>query len=122
MGRRRDGGRPRGAAQAHPRLRQLSARGAGPGAPARAELRPVRLLLELSKPELGLAEQGVSSTIVVFGGTQIAEPAQAALHLAAAREAAARSPGDPQLARAAARAERIAENGRYYEAAREFAR
>ncbi len=89
---------------------------------ARAELRPVRLLLELSKPELALAEQGIRSTIVVFGGTQIEEPAQAALHLAAAREAAARSPGDPLRARAAARAERIAEKGRYYEAAREFAR
>jgi hypothetical protein len=89
---------------------------------ARPELRPVRLLLELLKPELVLAEQGVESTIVVFGGTQIAEPAQAAARLAAAREALARSPGDPRLARAVARAERIAAKSRYYEAAREFAR
>jgi uncharacterized protein (TIGR00730 family) len=88
----------------------------------RAELRPVRLLLELSKPELGLAEQGIHSTIVVFGSTRIAEPARAAAHLATAREAAATRPGDPELARAAARAERLAEKSRYYEAAREFAR
>jgi hypothetical protein len=89
---------------------------------ARPELRPVRLLLELLKPELVLAEQGVESTIVVFGGTQIVEPAQAAARLAAAREALARSPGDARLARALARAERIAAKSRYYEAAREFAR
>ena len=89
---------------------------------ARSELRPVRLLLELLKPELALGEHGVESTIVVFGGTQILEPAQAARRLAAAREALARSPDDPRLARAAARAERIAAKGRYYEAARAFGR
>jgi uncharacterized protein (TIGR00730 family) len=89
---------------------------------ARDELRPVRLLLELLKPELALGEQRVDSTIVVFGGTQIVEPAQAALRVAAAREALARSPSDPRLARALSRAERIAEKGCYYEAAREFAR
>ena len=89
---------------------------------ARPELRPVRLLLELWKPELALAEQGVRSTIVVYGGTQIVEPARAAARLAAAREAAARGPGDARLARAVARAERVAAKGRYFEAAREFAR
>jgi hypothetical protein len=89
---------------------------------ARPELRPVRLLLELEKPELALAAQGVESTIVVFGGTQIAEPTRAAARLAAARAAAARHPGDPDLARAATQAERLAEKSRYYEAAREFAR
>ena len=89
---------------------------------ARPELRPVRLLLELLKPELVLAENGVESTIVVFGSTQIGDPEQAARRLAAARADLARSPGDPGLARAVARAERIAAKGRYYEAAREFAR
>jgi uncharacterized protein (TIGR00730 family) len=89
---------------------------------ARPELRPVRLLLELWKPELALAEQGVHSTIVVFGATQIVEPEQAAARLAAAREAAARSPGDAELARAVERAARILAKSPYYEAAREFAR
>ena len=41
----------------------------------RPELRPVRLQLELLKPELFLNEQKISSTIVVFGGTQIVRAA-----------------------------------------------
>ncbi len=40
----------------------------------REELRPVRLQLELLKPELMLDEQGVESTIVMFGGARIPEP------------------------------------------------
>ncbi|MCU0907924.1 MAG: LOG family protein [Rhodobacteraceae bacterium] len=43
----------------------------------RDELRPVRLQLELLKPELMLAEAGVVSTVVLFGGARIPEPAQA---------------------------------------------
>lgn len=41
----------------------------------RDELRPVRLQLELLKPEMMMAEYGVDSTIVVFGGSRIPEPA-----------------------------------------------
>jgi uncharacterized protein (TIGR00730 family) len=89
---------------------------------ARDELRPVRLLLELLKPELALGEHRVESTIVVFGGTQIVEPQRAAERVAAAREALARRPDDPLRARALATAQRIAEKSAYYDAAREFAR
>src|SRR5437879_13563337 len=39
----------------------------------RPELRPVRLQLELLKPEILLEEHGIASTLVVFGGTQIVE-------------------------------------------------
>lgn len=42
----------------------------------RDELRPVRLQLELLKPELLLDEAGVKSTIVLFGGARIPEPAK----------------------------------------------
>jgi hypothetical protein len=38
---------------------------------ARTELRPVRLQLELLKPELTFAERKIHSTIVVFGSTRI---------------------------------------------------
>ncbi len=89
---------------------------------ARDELRPVRLLLELLKPELALGENRVESTIVVFGGTQILEPRLAAERVATARSALARRPEDPLLARALARAQRVAEKSAYYEAARAFAR
>jgi uncharacterized protein (TIGR00730 family) len=41
----------------------------------RDELRPVRLQLELLKPELLMSEYGIESTIVLFGGARIPEPA-----------------------------------------------
>ena len=40
----------------------------------RDELRPVRLQLELLKPELAMAERGIVSTIVMFGGARIRDP------------------------------------------------
>ena len=42
----------------------------------RDDLRPVRLQLELLKPELLMNEAGVNSTIVMFGGARIPEPSQ----------------------------------------------
>ncbi|QBF34037.1 LOG family protein [Thalassococcus sp. S3] len=41
----------------------------------RDELRPVRLQLELLKPEMLLDEHGIQSTIVLFGGARIPDPA-----------------------------------------------
>jgi uncharacterized protein (TIGR00730 family) len=40
----------------------------------RQELRPVRLQLELLKAELAMAERGVASTVVMFGGARISRP------------------------------------------------
>ncbi len=42
----------------------------------RPELRPVRLQLELLKTELALDEAQINSTIVLFGGARIPEPAK----------------------------------------------
>ncbi|PIE14225.1 MAG: TIGR00730 family Rossman fold protein [Rhodobacterales bacterium] len=66
----------------------------------RDELRPVRLQLELLKPELALDEAGIDSTIVLFGGARIPEPAQ----------------------KHTARTNTLAELSKYYQEAREFAR
>jgi uncharacterized protein (TIGR00730 family) len=88
----------------------------------RSELRPVRMQLELLKPEMILAEENVNSTIVVFGSTQIVEPAEAQRRLAAAKEALSREPDNPLCRREVERAERIAAKSRFYDAAREFAR
>jgi uncharacterized protein (TIGR00730 family) len=66
----------------------------------REELRPVRLQLELLKPELLMQEYGVESTIVLFGGARIPEPAQ----------------------RDGARTPVLAELSRHYEEARKLAR
>jgi len=42
----------------------------------RDELRPVRWQLELLKPELMMSEAGIESTVVLFGGARIPEPAK----------------------------------------------
>ena len=41
----------------------------------REELRPVRLQLELLKPQMHLDELGINSTVVLFGGSRIPSPA-----------------------------------------------
>lgn len=44
----------------------------------REELRPIRLQLELLKPEMALTEHGILSTVVMFGGARIPAPGAAA--------------------------------------------
>jgi uncharacterized protein (TIGR00730 family) len=85
-------------------------------------MRATRMELELLKPELAFQAQGIRSTIVVFGGTRIVEPAAARQRLQRAQACLAQSPGDRQRQREVARAERIAAKCRYYDLAREFAR
>ena len=79
----------------------------------RDELRPVRMQLELLKPEMVQAAQGIVSTIVIFGSARIQPPDEAAERLAQAREA-----GDPAALR---RAESQVLMSRYYDEARRFA-
>ncbi len=71
----------------------------------REELRPVRLQLELLKPEMLLDEQGIESTVVVFGSARIPEPGK-------------KSERDYSEATHQA----LATNSKYYEMAREFSR
>ena len=66
----------------------------------RDELRPVRLQLELLKPELLLTEQKIESTIVLFGGARIPDPAH----------------------KERARTKTLADLSRHYDEARRFAR
>ncbi len=49
-----------------------------------ASMRGVRMLLEISKPELRLEEAGISSTIIVFGGARLQERSAAESSLAEA--------------------------------------
>jgi len=86
----------------------------------RPELRPVRMQLELLKPEMIFVENGVESTIVVFGGTQVIPEDEAKSNLAAAKKAAEAAPNDKSLAREVSRAERKLAKSHYYDHAREF--
>ncbi len=87
----------------------------------REELRPLRLGLELLKPELIQKEQGIQSTIVVFGSARVQEPVAAELALLTAERAAAEHPNDPVRQRQVAVAKRQQELSKYYDVAREFA-
>ena len=71
----------------------------------REELRPVRLQLELLKPEMIMSERGVESTVVLFGGARIPEPG-----------------GDAWAAKTDTARKNLTESSKYYAQAREFAR
>lgn len=66
----------------------------------RDALRPVRLQLELLKPEMLLDEAGINSTIVLFGGARIPSPAE----------------------KDKARTQTLADLSHFYDEARDFAR
>src|SRR3954470_24628434 len=78
----------------------------------REELRPVRMQLELLKPEIVQDEQGVEATIVIFGSDRIVAPEVGHKQLEAAQAA-----GDAKALRAA---ESAAAMSHYYEQARRF--
>lgn len=66
----------------------------------REELRPVRLQLELLKPEMMMSEYGINSTVVLFGGARIPAPEN----------------------KSDARTQTLADLSRFYDEARRFAR
>lgn len=88
----------------------------------RDELRPIRLQLELMKPELMQQENKIVSTIVVFGSARMPDPEFAAADLERAQGAAKASPGDEKTRAALAQARKRVHQARYYSVAREFAR
>ncbi len=61
---------------------------------ARPELRPIRLQLELLKPDLIMREHGVVSTVVVFGSARVPAPEDVTTHVMKAQAAAIEHPDD----------------------------
>ncbi len=86
------------------------------------DLRPVRLQLELLKPELIMAEHKIVSTVVVFGSARLLSREEAEKNLADLEKEATQNPDQPDVQKALVRARCLVENSRYYEEAREFAR
>ncbi len=89
---------------------------------AKDGVRGVRLQIDYLKPELLLEEHRVQQTIVVFGSTRICEPQAARRKVDALAAELAADPGNKDIARRLAVAQRILEKSHYYEIAREFAR
>ena len=85
------------------------------------DLRPLRLELELLKPEMFLDDLGIQSTVVVFGGTQVSPREEGEKLMAEAKAAIAAKPDDHESKRLMIRAERVLYKSRYYEECREFA-
>jgi hypothetical protein len=71
----------------------------------RRELRAVRLQLELLKPEMTLAERGIRSTVILFGGARLPEPG-----------------GEAWAAKNETQKRNLLKNSIYYDEARKFAR
>lgn len=88
----------------------------------RDDLRPLRLQMELLKPELIQKDRGIESTVVVFGGARILDPESARAMLDEAVSEYERNPGDPALERRTRLARRALDNSRYYDEARKLCR
>ncbi|KPK26639.1 MAG: hypothetical protein AMJ61_08270 [Desulfobacterales bacterium SG8_35_2] len=88
----------------------------------RDELRPVRLQLEIMKPEITQQEQGVNATVVIFGGSRIPDPVTAEKRLQAEEMQAKREPLSEMAAQRVSCAKRVLFKAHFYEEARELAR
>ena len=86
----------------------------------RDELRPVRLQLELLKPEMTLAEYGVKSTVVCFGSARILDKGQSAARVAEMSALQKKNPKDSVINNKLGSAKRLQASARYYEVARDF--
>ena len=80
----------------------------------RRETRGIRFQLEMLKPDLGQADQGIENTVVVFGSARFVDPEAAQKQLADAQ-----ANGDTALI---ARAKQAVRNAQHYDLARQFSR
>lgn len=87
----------------------------------RKELRPIRLMLELMKPETLQREEHIESTIVVFGSARIPEPKIAKANVAAAQRELQAHPKNLNALENLKIAERIQAKSFYYDEAKKFA-
>ena len=85
-------------------------------------MRGVRMLLEITKPDLDLETAGVESTIIVFGGARIVDRETALKGLEEAERCLSENPGSSTLKRQVDHAEHRVVLSHFYDSAREFAR
>ena len=86
------------------------------------EMRGVRMLLEISKPEKILEEKNILSTIIVFGGANLSDKASIASRLKSAEEYLKKDPSSTELSREIKRIKNLHSISHYYDSAREFAK
>ncbi len=84
------------------------------------DLRPLRMQLELLKPEQGLRKQGIESTVVVFGSARVVSLEEAQASMADCDTQTTNGCSKSQLKQARATARRQLAQAHYYEEARRF--
>lgn len=84
-------------------------------------MRPVRMELEVMKPELYLQHHKIEETIVCFGSARVREKKEAQAKVKAAQEALDKNPQDKNLQNRLYEAKGLLRLSKYYDAARKFA-
>ena len=88
----------------------------------RNEMRGVRMLLEITKPDLILEENKVLSTIIIFGGASIAEESKTKEKIDDIKKLIKKNPSSVLLKRNLNRLENLLLMSHYYQSAREFSK
>ena len=86
------------------------------------EMRGVRMLLEINKPEKILEEQNILSTIIVFGGANLSDKSSIENRIEIAKNSLTKNPRSSSLERELARLKNLQSISHYYDSAREFAK
>ncbi len=86
----------------------------------RDELRPVRLQLELLKPELVQQEHNIETTVVIYGSARISDPERAREDLERIEKEARKAGDTPDIRAKMAKARDAVKRSRYYEEARKL--
>ncbi len=84
------------------------------------EMRGVRMLLEITKPDLILEENKILSTVIIFGGASITEKSKTKEKIADAKKLIEKNPSSIWLKRNLNRLENLLTMSHYYQSAREF--
>ena len=86
------------------------------------EMRGVRMLLEINKPEKILEEQKILSTIIVFGGASLSDRSSIDHRIELAKNSLTKDPSSSNLERELTRLKNLQSISHYYDSAREFAK
>ena len=86
------------------------------------EMRGVRMLLEINKPEKILEEKNILSTIIVFGGANLSDKSSIENRIEIAKNSLTKDPRSSSLERELARLKNLQSISHYYDSAREFAK
>ncbi len=88
----------------------------------RNEMRGVRMLLEISKPDLTLEKNKIHSTIIIFGGARITEKSKTKEKLDYIKKLIKKNPGSILLKRNLNRLENLLLMSDFYKSARELSK